>query len=509
MHVTPWKQDVESCDRVGLLHAVPAGDSEKDVTGRQWEQRLELMRDAIIYLRNNPSVIFYECGNHRISYEHMNEMKAIRDMYDPYGGRAIGSREMLDIDNAEWGGEMLYINHSSKHPMWATEYMRNEGLRKYWDEVSYPYHKEGDGPLYRDAPAPDYNQNQDMMTIENIRRWFDYYEARPGTGRRVSSGGVKIIFSYSNTHYRGAENYRRSGVVDAMRIAKDGYGAHKVMWDGWVDIENYETYIIGHWNYSEDVVKDIYVVSAAPKVELYLNGRPLGTPVREYHFLHTFKDVKFSEGTLRAVSYDESGKELSSYELQTAGKPVAIRMTAMTSPVGLMADGHDLALVEFEVVDAQGRRCPLANDLISFKLEGPAEWRGGIGQGPDNYILSKDLPVEAGVNRAFVRSTDKAGKIKLTATAKGLKSASIEIESVPFDVVNGLAGTFQADYLPSFMDKGPTPKSPSYTVSRNAVEVVSVRAGTNQGMPTRATMITKIPHGRTRTDVVRMDTVHT
>ena len=31
MHVTPWKQDVESCDRVGLLQAMPAGDAERDV----------------------------------------------------------------------------------------------------------------------------------------------------------------------------------------------------------------------------------------------------------------------------------------------------------------------------------------------------------------------------------------------------------------------------------------------------------------------------------------------
>ena len=29
MHVTPWKQDVESCDRVGLPQAMPAGDAEK------------------------------------------------------------------------------------------------------------------------------------------------------------------------------------------------------------------------------------------------------------------------------------------------------------------------------------------------------------------------------------------------------------------------------------------------------------------------------------------------
>ena len=49
MHITPWKQDIESCDRVGLIQAMQAGDAEKDREGRQWEQRTELMRDAIIY----------------------------------------------------------------------------------------------------------------------------------------------------------------------------------------------------------------------------------------------------------------------------------------------------------------------------------------------------------------------------------------------------------------------------------------------------------------------------
>ncbi|MBR3485054.1 MAG: beta galactosidase jelly roll domain-containing protein, partial [Bacteroidales bacterium] len=63
MHVTPWKQDVESCDRVGLMMSMQAGDAEKDCFGQQWEQRKELMRDAIIYNRNNPSIIYYECGN--------------------------------------------------------------------------------------------------------------------------------------------------------------------------------------------------------------------------------------------------------------------------------------------------------------------------------------------------------------------------------------------------------------------------------------------------------------
>lgn len=189
MHVAPWKQDVESCDRVGLLQAMPAGDSERDVDGRRWEHRVALMRDAMIYNRNNPSVVFYECGNKGISEQHLMEMKALRDKYDPHGGRAVGSREMLGSAGAEYGGEMLYINKSGRKPLWAMEYCRDEGLRRYWDDWSEPYHKNGDGPLYRNADASAYNLNQDQLAVEHIRRWYDYWLVRPGMGHRVSSGG--------------------------------------------------------------------------------------------------------------------------------------------------------------------------------------------------------------------------------------------------------------------------------------------------------------------------------
>ena len=95
--------------------------------------------------------------------------------------------------------------------------------------------KEGDGPLHKGQPATDYNRNQDQLAVIMVNRWYDYWRERAGTGNRVSSGGTKIVFSDTNTHHRGAENYRRSGVTDAMRIEKDAYYAHQVMWDGWVD----------------------------------------------------------------------------------------------------------------------------------------------------------------------------------------------------------------------------------------------------------------------------------
>lgn len=485
MHIAPWKQDVESCDRVGLIQAMPAGDAEKDCQGRQWEQRCLVMRDAIIYNRNNPSIVFYEGGNESISREHMIDLIKIRDQYDPHGGRAIGSREMLDINEAEYGGEMLYINKSKKHPMWAMEYCRDEGYRQYWDDYSYPYHRHGAGPYYRKAPADIYNQNMDQLTIENIRRWYDYWIVRPGMGKRVSSGGVKIIFSDTNTHNRSEFLQRTSGVTDAMRIPKDNYFAHQVMWNGWVEIEQNATYIIGHWNYPAGVKKDVYVVSTSPVVELFHNGKSLGKGLREYDFLHTFKEVEYLPGTLKAVGYTTDGVTAESeYSIQTAGRPAALRLTLIENPSGMKADGADMALIEVEVVDAKGRRCPLDNRLIDWTLEGPGEWRGGCAKSPnlDNHILDTRLPVEAGVNRVLVRSTTTPGEIRLTATSKGLPSASITFKTSAIEVKDGLSTYIAGDHLAPRLDRGETPLSPSYTDRKRTIDVMSAETAVNAEM---------------------------
>ena len=275
MHVTPWKQDVESCDRVGLMESMPAGDSEKDVEGRRWQQRLELMRDAIIYNRNNPSIIFYESGNKGVTEAHMaRDEGAARQIRSARRPRDPARREMLDSKTAEYGGEMLYINKSATQAdvgdgvFAATRACENIGttiLRRFTRTAT--------GRCIKTRTRPNTTAIRIRMRSRTSCAGSTIGRARPGTGRRVSSGGVNIIFSDSNTHHRGAENYRRSGEVDAMRIPKDGYFADQVMWDGWVDVEHPRTHIIGHWNYAPGTTKNVYVVSSAEKVELFINGR--------------------------------------------------------------------------------------------------------------------------------------------------------------------------------------------------------------------------------------------
>ena len=519
MHTCPWKQDSESCDRVGLIQAMPAGDAEHDIQGRRWEHRLEVMRDAIVYLRNSPSIIFYECGNQRITAQHMREMKSLRNQYDPWGGRAIGCREMLDQPEAEYGGEMLYINKSDTKPMWMMEYCRDEGLRWYWNSWSYPYHQEGDGPLHRGQPAKSYNHNSDEFVAECVRRWYDYWCERPGSGTKVNSGGVKIIFSDTQSHGRSADNYRVSGVVDPMRIPKDAFYAHQVMWSGWVDDYKPQTYIVGHWNYGASptpskggesfTVPTIYVVSNADSVVLRQNGKTIQADSHDYRFLWTFKNVKYESDRLLAISYNKEGKEESRYELLTAGEPHHLKLTPIENPTGWKADGNDVALVQIEVVDKDGRRCPLDNSLIKWSVKGPAEYLGGVAKNkPFNFTTNQaalesksleaagekakmdektkatlnharcdTLPVECGVNRVMLRSLTKSGKILVTAQAKGLPKATIELQTSPINVVGGLTTYMPADGLKSRLDFGETPSTPSFRPWREEVAILRAVAG--------------------------------
>jgi beta-galactosidase len=69
----------------------------------------------------------------------------------------------------------------------------------------------------------------------------------------------------------------------------------------------------------------------------------------------------------------------------------------------------------------------------------------------------------------LLRSTPMAGKIVVRASAAGLQSATLELES------QAVVG----DSLPSYLARGPTPATPSFKVSRRTVEIVGVAAGSN------------------------------
>jgi beta-galactosidase len=138
-------------------------------------------------------------------------------------------------------------------------------------------------------------------------------------------------------------------------------------------------------------------------------------------------DTKYEAGTVKVVAYNEAGEAVAEKEVKTAGKPHHIELEVDRSTI--KADGRDLAFVTVKVVDKDGNLCPNAQHLIKYSVKGNGWYRTGANGDPTSLEMFHlpQMKVFNGMMTAIVQSTDKAGEITLTATAKGLKPAKITV----------------------------------------------------------------------------------
>jgi beta-galactosidase len=452
MHIAAQPSGIRFTDRHGIVSIQPAGDKEKDTTGRQWEQRVETMRDTMIYFRNSPSILYWEAGNNWITPAHMREMTDLRKVWDPSGGRAMGCRAISDdpayggrevIDAAEYVGTMLNRHYSvyarDRMPIIESEYTRDEAPRRVWDDFSPPDFDYVRGP----EATWDYTSEQFAGPVAASTRW-EFWGQRimaPGAadGRRYA-GSAALIWADSCQHGRqyGCETSRLSGRVDALRLPKESLHTFTVMQSAVPAI-----HVIGHWSYPAGTRKTIYVMAAhVARVTLFVNDVQAGTstaPTQD--FLHTFPDVAYRAGTVVAVGYDAAGVEVVRQEKATAGPATALRLTARTAPGGLRADGSDVFFADVEVVDARGRRVPTDQARVNFAVTGPGTLLGSYNAGKQHSVHQPYVDTECGINRVFVRAARTAGVITLTATRGGLTAATTSVRSLDFPVLDGLTTT--------------------------------------------------------------------
>ena len=129
----------------------------------------------------------------------------------------------------------------------------------------------------------------------------------------------------------------------------------------------------------------MYVTCNGDDVELFVNDKSLGHGRVSDRYLFTFDNVAWEPGEIKAVA-SYHGQAVATNIIQTAGEPVTLRMTTITGPNGLQADGADVVLIDVEAVDAAGRRCPTFEQRVDFDCRGPAIWRGGYNSGRTNSI---------------------------------------------------------------------------------------------------------------------------
>ena len=342
--------------------------------------------------------------------------------------------------------------------MWATEYSRDEGLRKYWDEFTPPFHKDGDGP--RTGQGRARLQPQPGLARDRERRALVRLLARaPRHGPRVNAGGVNIIFSDTNTHYRGAENYRRSGEVDAMRMPKDGFFAHQVMWDGWVDVEQPGIHIIGHWNYAPGTKKNVYVVSSGRE------GRAVrSTASRSASASRAAASCSRSRtwSGSRARSRPSATTPPARRSPKRRTKPPASRTPSGSrrapDPAGCAPTARTSRWSTSKSSTPRAAAARRRSTRSTFDSPAPPSGAAASPKGRTTTFSSKRLPVECGVNRVIVRSTDEPGTITLTAHRRRARSPRrSNSRRTPSPSTDGWTLRYADDGLPSYLDRGPTP----------------------------------------------------
>ncbi len=215
------------------------------------------------------------------------------------------------------------------------------------------------------------------------------------------------------------------GIIDLAGFPKDVYYMYQSEWTNTPVL-----HLFPHWNWNPGETVDVWAYyNQADSVELFLNQRSLGVSAKDSLKLHACWRVRYEPGTLVAVSYSK-GKEFLRRSISTSGAPARLKLTS--DRVILEAGGNDLAFVTVEVLDEKGNPVPYADDMVTFRLEGPASIAA-----VDNGSPISHEPFRAGYRNAFhgkclvvIRSGKTAGKIRLTALSESFaQESTLDLET--------------------------------------------------------------------------------
>jgi len=420
-HNPPTPELLDACDRLGLLVINETRRMSSDQTSLDELERL-VRRD-----RNHPSVILWSIGNEEPQQGTARGLKVARTMkrlvnrLDPTRGVTAamdsgfgeGITEALDVIGFNYRHEKMDDFHARfpNMPIIGSESgsvvtTRGEYVR---DETkSY-------------VPAYDTDHPWWATTAE---KWWSHAADRPWM-----AGG----FIWTGFDYRGEPTpFNRwpsisshFGALDTCGFPKDNYFYYRAWWRSEPLL-----HLLPHWNWEgrEGQPIAVWAHSNCDRVELFLNGRSQG--VREVvRNRHVEWSVPYAPGVIEAHGY-RNGKVILRERRETAGPAAALRLTADRSR--LKADGQDVAIFKVEVLDAKGRPVPRADDLVMFELSGPGQVIG-VGNGnPTSHEpdVASQRKAFNGLCQAIVRTRrGAAGEVRVTASATGLKGASVVLRA--------------------------------------------------------------------------------
>ena len=180
------------------------------------------------------------------------------------------------------------------------------------------------------------------------------------------------------------------------------------------------------WNYNNDEMVLVEVISNIPEAELFLNGEALGV-----RMLADCPDnilrwaVPYRAGDL-VVKGTGNNKEVTS-ELKSAG--AVHELLIVSDKKALVADAYDVAHIEVQLVDKTGVPAKTDEREIFFEIEGDVSLLGvdnGWNESIQDYQTNK-LITHQGRGMAIIQSTFAKGNVTITAKTEGLASKSITL----------------------------------------------------------------------------------
>ena len=212
------------------------------------------------------------------------------------------------------------------------------------------------------------------------------------------------------------------GIMDLCGFPKTAFDIHRA---NWVDDEPVVS-LAPHWTWPgrEGEPVEILVMSNADRVELRLNGKPVGTAVVDRAMGNAWH-VPYAPGRIEVVAY-RGDRIVARAAHETAGAPVALRLTPARRVMA--GDGEDAQPVTIDAVDARGRHVPTANLMTRFAVTGAAII--GVGNGdPNSHEPEKGgrRSLFNGLAQMIVQSGTGRGAVTIRATAEGLRPATLRI----------------------------------------------------------------------------------
>ncbi len=423
-HNPPTPELLDACDQLGMLVMDETRMMSSNPEGLN--QFISLVRRD----RNHPCVFMWSLGNEEgtvTTDKGANIITAMQKAAKRHdgsrpttidgliNGEAAGSGtgglavcDVIGYHYADPAAEAFHIAHPEKLVL-GTETVSAVGTRG----------------IYITDKSKGFVSSYDPYTTSgraSAEGWWSFCNARPWLG-----GG----FVWTGFDYRGEPSPNgwpnissQYGIIDMCGFPKDAFYYYQSWWT-----EKPVLHLFPHWNWPGYEGKKIavWVYSNLDKVELFHNGQSLG--VKEVKKdSHVAWNVDYAPGSIEARGW-KNGKQVRTARRDTTG--FAAKLVIRPDRDSLSADGEDVAMFAVEVQDANGRTVPVTDNVVSFRVTGPARLIG-VGNGdPTDQSPDKGTSRKAfsGYCMALVQTDKKPGTITVEATSPGLTAATATVSS--------------------------------------------------------------------------------